>query len=64
MQTETFAAIRVPAIVVQLSDSYREGLHGGVRYVARAFHADGTYTDSISMTQAGAARIVAALANR
>lgn len=58
-----FASLPVPAIVVQVQDEER-GLSGGALFVARAFHADGTYTDSIPMSRAGAARMVKALAAR
>lgn len=50
----SFSAIPVPALVVRV----------GRRFVARAFHADGSHTDSIEMTRTGAARVVKALAGR
>lgn len=49
-----FPRIPVPALVVELDG----------RYVARAFHPDGTFTDSLPLTRVRAARIVAALAVR
>jgi hypothetical protein len=48
------ATLPVPALVVEVNG----------KYVARAFHQDGTYTDSIPMSRDGAARVVKALAAR
>lgn len=55
MNSATFVSIPVPAVVVEMPSG---------RFVARAFHGDGTWTDSIEMTQRRAAKLVKALAGR
>jgi len=55
VNANSFSRIPVPALVVELETG---------KFVARAYHADGTYTDSIPMTREGAARVVKALAAR